>query len=236
MAKKEKKEPRRSMQLGATALSVVESVEAVPIVKGFSASVNGLEIDGRPSFAAAEAAGRSLLVIERGAQFALGDFVIYVESAFGEKASQIIDFQSGWSEKTTAVYRWLASRIAKADRRMDRLGVAHHMLVAALIPSRQRHWLKEASSDEDVKPWTVAKLRASLREGEDAPVTSWWVLVACTDEEDQLRFQEEMERTQRSTKAIMKHGKAAAAIPEQPPLLTDGGAGGQDEGQGRAEQ
>jgi hypothetical protein len=183
-----KKEPRRGIQLGQTAMGLpTQPQEMVPVSKGFKAGVNGLSWEGSPSFESWAEAGKVLRVIERGAQFAIGDFLNYGEDRFNERASQVIDASEGWSEKTCSVYRWLASRIAQANRRMDRLTIAHHLLVAALTPSRQKHWLTRAA--------------------DDAPVTAWWCLVLCTDQGDQTTFQNAMEAQGRTCKAVMKRDR-----------------------------
>lgn len=197
-----KKEPRRGMQLGQTAMGLpVKADETVAVARGFKAGVNGLVWEGTPTFEAWAEAGKVLRVIERGAQFAIGDFLNYGEDRFNERASQVVDASEGWSEKTCGVYRWLASRIAPVNRRMDRLTVAHHLLVAALTPAKQKVWLSKAAADDEEQPWTVGRLKAALREGGDAPVTAWWVTVSCTDAADQQKFMDAMEAQGRSCKA-----------------------------------
>lgn len=210
MAKKAKdKEPRRAIQLGATALTFTDSVAAVPIAKGFSMSVNGLEVDEAkpPSLAACEKLGVTLRVVERGAQFALGDFINYVEARFGEEAAQIIDASSGWSEKTVSVYRWISARVNPAIRRMDRLGIRHHLLVAGLTPAQQEKWLTKASNDDGDEPWTVSKLGEAMTEVGDAPDTAWWVLVATQSAADQASLMASLEAQGRQVKALQKHDK-----------------------------
>jgi len=68
---------------------------------------------------------------------------------------------------------------------MDRLGVRHHQVVARLEPARQRHWLSEAAADGQENPWTVARLRAALKSGEDLPPTALVVIVTVKDEKQQ---------------------------------------------------
>ncbi len=200
-----KKEPRRGIQLGATAMGLPTSPsETVPVGRGFKAGVNGLDVEGSPTFEAWAETGKMLRVVERGAQFAIGDFLNYGEDRFSERASQVIDASEGWSEKTCSVYRWLASRITKANRRMDRLSVAHHLLVAALTPAKQKHWLTKAAATGEDLPWTVARLRAAMRDGEDLPQTAWWCLVLCESEGDQTTFQQAMEAQGRTCKAVMR--------------------------------
>ena len=198
---------RRAITLGQTALGLPPVPdETVVVGKGFKAGVNGLDIAGRPSFDAWAATGRTLRVIEKGAQFAIGDFLNYGEDRFGERASQIIDASEGWSEKTCSVYRWLSARIAKADRRMDRLTIAHHLLVAALSPAKQRQWLTSAAADGE-EPWTVARLKAAIGNGDDAPPSAFWLLVLCESESDQSALEAQLQAQGRTTKAVVRRAR-----------------------------
>ncbi len=89
---------------------------------------------------------------------------------------------------------------------MDKLGVRHHMLVAPLSPAKQEEWLTRAADDE-AGSWTVSRLKKALEEGEDQPVTAWWLLVAVNDPSDQLALQAELEGAGRTCKAIEKRSK-----------------------------
>lgn len=192
MPRTTKKQPKRAIVLGDTALSQLAPTETVAIADGFAVSVNGLEIDGRPPFEAWAEAGRVLRIAERSAPFALGDFLLQVEAALGERASQIVDYGDGWSEATCANYRWIASRIPPVARRMDRLGIRHHQLVAALPIAKQREWLAKAAN-EDGEPWTVNRLKKALERGEDLPVSGWYVLVKTAGERAQAQLVVELE-------------------------------------------
>jgi len=198
---------RRAMALGETAMTVLPAnVGSVPLARGFAATVNGLDITGNPSLAQCERVGVTLRVVERGGQFALGDFANYIEERFGEEASQIIDAESGWSLKTINVYRWLSTRIAKERRRMDRLGIRHHMLVAALTPTQQTKWLTQAAADDDERPWTVKRLADALTNDEDLPPSALWVLVAASSEADQASLMAALEAQGRTVKALQRRG------------------------------
>jgi hypothetical protein len=198
-----KQAPRRGIALGATAMSVTRTVETVIVGEGFSASVNGLIVQDQPSFEAWEAVGKRLRILERASQFALGDYLNEVEDRFAEEASQIVD-ATEWSEKTCSSYRWLAKSIAIDRRRMDRLGVAHHLEVAALSPAQQVKWLTKAADDENALPWTVARMRQEMKAGGDMKPTAWWVLVRCESEKDQRKFMDQMEKSGRVVKATVR--------------------------------
>lgn len=198
-----KQAPRRAIAVGATAMSTTKSVKTLLIRDGFKQTVNGLIIEGDPTFEAWEAMGEHLLISERSAQFALGDYLNAVEDRLGEEASQIID-ASEWSEKTCSSYRWMAKSIALERRRMDRLGIAHHLEVAALSPAAQTKWLTKAADDENALPWTVARMRQEMKAGGEVKPTAWWVLVRCDNEKDQRKFMDQMEKAGRVVKATVR--------------------------------
>lgn len=198
-----KQAPRRAIALGATAMSTTRTVETVVIGEGFSASVNGLIVQDNPSFEAFANVGKRLRILERASQFALGDYLNQVEDRFAEEASQIVD-ATEWSEKTCSSYRWLAKSIAIERRRMDRLGVAHHIEVAALSPLLQEKWLKKAADDDNELPWTVARLRQEMKAGGVLKATAFWVLVQCDNEKKQREFMAQMEKQGRICKAVVK--------------------------------
>jgi hypothetical protein len=205
-----KRAPRRAISIGATAMLIASEIEEVTVGNGFKASVNGLTVEGTPDLPAWADVGQRLRVIERGAQFALGDYINLLEEQFGEEASQIID-AGEWSLKTCAVYRWLARSIAAKDRRMDRLTIAHHLQVAALDAPRQRDWLRKAADDGNELPWTVARMKAEMKTGEPLMPVTFWVLVSCKSEKDQRAFIGEMEKIGRACKAVERRERVEKA-------------------------
>lgn len=206
---REKKMPRRAISLGDTALDLVSTQgDPLPLGPGFAVTANGLHIEGEPSFEQCASMGQLLPVAERCIQFALGDYINYMEDRWGEQSSQVIDYEGGWSEKTCAVYAWLARRITPDRRRMDRLTVRHHLLVAALAPSVQTKWLTKAAADGEDRPWTVQRLQSALKASEDMTEETFWVMVAASSEEDQVALQEAMQAEGRSCKALVRRKKA----------------------------
>lgn len=191
---------KRAFATEAIAGILTDTDEKVELVEGFSLTINGLDVRGRPPMERWDELGRMFRVTERGIQFGIGDFANLAEEIFGEAASQLID-ADGWSEQTLAVYRWMASRIAKADRRMDRLSVGHHLAVAALSVAQQRKWLKAAAADDEDRPWTVLRLRTAIAENGDQPEAGWWVIVCCKDVKEQAKVIAEQERAGRIAKA-----------------------------------
>lgn len=205
------REPRRAIALGQTAMGalVADDLQLVGVsgVRGFKVTVNGLVIDGQPPLAQFQKAGVALRVYEKAATFALVDFITELESRFGDDAAQVLDHSDGWSESTVNVYRWIGQRVGPAVRRMDRLGIRHHMLVAPLTPERQKHWLDLAANDAEEKPWTVKRLQDALKENEDLPPTAFWLLVQCDDMAMQATLQAEMEARGRNCKALARRGQ-----------------------------
>lgn len=197
----------RAFALGSTALGVTKSIDEVQVAKGFAITINGLVVDGHPAFPQWQKTIRDLRVSEKGAQFALGDAINFGEEAYGEKASQELDPENGWSLKTIQNYSWLARRIAPDVRRMDRLGVRHHQLVATLAPTKQRSWLHKAAADDEEKPWTVARLKKALDEGEDLPVTGYFVIVTCPTGQAQSELMDRLEAEGLSCKATERRSK-----------------------------
>ncbi len=174
-------------------------------------TVNGLVVHGTPTFEKAATAGEVLRTAERCAQFAIGDYVLYIEERFGEEAAQILDFESGWSEKTVAIYKWMAERVAPDVRRMDRLGVRHHLLVSALSPTLQKKWLTKAAGAEDEKPWTVARLKAALQTGHDLPPEEFFVMVRVASAIAQNDLMETLEAQGLACKALVRRSKKQEA-------------------------
>ena len=208
---REKKPTRRAIALGDTALDLVSNQSGpLPLAPGFALTPNGLHIDGEPSFEQCADIGTLLPVAERCIQFALGDYINYMEARWGEAASQVIDYTSGWSEKTCAIYAWLAKRITPDRRRMDRLTIRHHLLVAALAPSLQTRWLTRAAADGEDRPWTVQRLQTALKASDDVTEETFWVMVAATSEEDQVMLQEAMQAEGRSCKALVRRKRQSA--------------------------
>lgn len=208
------KPARRAIAIGQTAMAQTISGElrqaSVQIGRGFRLSVNGLTVQGQPSFAAAAAVGEQLRVGERAGPFALGDWYNYFTERFGEQASQVLDVEGGWSPKTCENYGWIAKSIARERRRMDRLGIRHHQLVAALSPDKQKYWLDKAANDDGDEPWTVRQLQEAIVDGEESLPETFWCLVSATSQSDMQSLQASLEAQGRNTKAVVRRGRRKA--------------------------
>lgn len=104
------------------------------------------------------AVGAGLKNVEQSIMFWIGDWLVYGESHYGEKWSQVTD-ASQYSPKTISNAMWVAKRVPKERRRED-VSYAHHVEVAALEPEDQSKWLKRAKDEELPRD----RLRALIRE------------------------------------------------------------------------
>lgn len=155
-----------------------EASALVPVNLGehFEITPTGLIVHGKPSFDLCEQLGGILRTLEKGIQFAIGDYCRYVEGRFGERASQLID-ATGWAYETVRSYTWTAEKVSPDVRRLDTLSFTHHQAVARLNPREQKKWLAEASAGDEGKPWSVARLKQAIKADADPPITEW-VIVA----------------------------------------------------------
>jgi hypothetical protein len=199
------KPQRRALSFGGTAMSVLPArFDEIKVGNGFALTINGLVVSGSPDANEWEKVGERLRVFERASQFALGDFLNLGEERLGEDAfANIYDAESGWARSTCENYRWLAKSIAVDRRRMDRLGIRHHQLVAHLSATEQKKWLTRAAND-DGEPWTVAQLAAALAGDDLLAEGSLWLLVGCETEEDRASLEQTMQAQGRATKAVAK--------------------------------
>lgn len=124
----------------------------------FEITANGLLIDGAPDYDEWERLGIALRTVERGIQFALGDWLNYGEHAYGQKYSQALE-ETEYEYETLRKYVYVAKRIETGNR-FPILSFHHHMLIAPLDPDQQTYWLKYAAA----RDWSVADLRKALRE------------------------------------------------------------------------
>lgn len=159
-------------------------LEPVALTKHIGISPNGLTITGKPAPAEWTHVGELLPASEAGVQFAMGDFQIKGEEFLGEEFWQHVDAETGWSAETVRNYRWIAEKIKPHVRRMDKLKLKHHQLVAALDEKQQAYWLNRAADSED-EPWTVARLRDEMAGTDDAPEPRYYVMYEVRSEQEQ---------------------------------------------------
>lgn len=104
-----------------------------------------------------EAIGIALQRLERTIQFAIGDWLNYGDTAYGEKYAQAIE-QTEHSYGTLRNYAYVAERV-DLSLRSDNLGYSHYKEVAPLDPQLQEMFLDWAIGEGA----TVKELRRKIR-------------------------------------------------------------------------
>lgn len=117
-----------------------------------------LQLPPRISYEEWAKVGKTLGELRIATSWAIGDWLIFGEHTYGEKFAQAAS-ETGMQPESLKVYQWVASCIPREIRRTD-VSHAHHQLVARLEPEEIQTWLDRSSK----KGWTVAELRAALRE------------------------------------------------------------------------
>lgn len=137
------------MQMVAHSSEAAETVENLkgPLDEpGFTFTVTGLAIDPKVTFEQWERYGRKLQIIERGIQWAIGDWIIFGENKWGEVYAQAIDV-TGLKVKTLQNYASVAKAIPRSRRRdSDVVDFSTHAEVASLEPEEQEKILSHAET------------------------------------------------------------------------------------------
>ena len=89
--------------------------------------------------------GEELMTLANAVAWAIGDWLLYGESRYGEAYAQAIQV-TRLSYQTLANMRWVAGRIPP-ERRHPALSWSHHVEVAALDPDAQDYWLNRAEEE-----------------------------------------------------------------------------------------
>jgi hypothetical protein len=118
--------------------------------------------------------GRMLGNFADASKWWIGDWLLFGEGTFGEKAAQAED-ATGRSYWTLANYRWVSSKVA-IPRRRESLSHSAHVEVAAMPPEEQDTWLDQCEEHG----WSVAEFRAAIRAAgkngdQAAPQPAWSV-------------------------------------------------------------
>lgn len=170
---------------------------------GFYLTTTGLTVaqGQKPTFEQWEQLGAFLQWMETSLSWVIGDWLTYGEKYFAEKFAQAITM-TGHKAGTIDQYRWVAERVAPANRDPD-LSFSHHREVADLAPKEQRRMLKKAKRES----WNVQELRAALgvekedeaeKSGKPLPDKTVWLLVSCKGAKDRSALLDRMQREGRS--------------------------------------
>src|ERR1051325_2180270 len=105
-----------------TSANLAASPKVVTIARGplddpgFTFTSTGLDIDPDVTYEQWERYGRKLQLADQGIQWALGDWVIFGEGKFKERAAQAVQF-TGKKIKTLQNYATVAKAVKKSRRR-----------------------------------------------------------------------------------------------------------------------
>lgn len=102
-----------------------------------------------------------LTVMEKGVQFAVGDWLVVGEAQHGEKAAQAVDAseKTGIKPGTLMEYRRVSQKVPYPIR-MESLEWSHHQIVAYCETKAERvRWLAEAAKND----WKPAELRREIK-------------------------------------------------------------------------
>lgn len=139
---------------------------AIPAGAEFTAT--GLTLTGELSATDWQALGGQLFAIDRGLQWAIGDWINYGESRYGETYTAAME-ATGKDRYVLANLAWVARKVERSRRR-DTLSWSHHAEVAALDPAEQERILDRAEAEG----WSQRAVRSAVQElrHELAPGTS----------------------------------------------------------------
>ncbi len=135
------------------------STDVEPLVpQGVRLTATGLTITNpNMPYEQAESIGYTLGDMHKSIQFAMGDWLIFIEAVYPEQWSQMAE-ALGVSEEKRREYRRVAAAVPKSIRRKH-VDWSHHRAVAPLEPAKQREWLKRV----EVERMSHHALRDALR-------------------------------------------------------------------------
>lgn len=133
----------------------VKAPSLLPAQVGFTST--GLALPKDLTFDDWQAVGVSLLNVERGINWAIGDWLNYGQSRYGAKYTAAVE-ATGRDVQTLMNVAWVASRFT-ISRRRETLSWSHHAEVAGMEPRQADAILKEAEQ----LGWSRSELRGAMR-------------------------------------------------------------------------
>lgn len=109
----------------------------------------------------AEAVGTLLGAMHKSVQFAIGDWLIFIENVYPDEWSQMSELL-GLSEDKRREYRRVSARVPRSVRRAN-VDWSQHRAVAVLPPPEQKQWLKRVEEER----MSHHALRDELRNGHE---------------------------------------------------------------------
>jgi hypothetical protein len=109
----------------------------------------------------AEAIGTLLGRMHMSVRFAIGDWLLFIETVYPDEWTQMA-LVLGMSERTCTDYMRVSQRVARSRRRA-KVDWSQHRAVAALPPPEQKEWLKKVEDER----MSHHALRDALRNGQE---------------------------------------------------------------------
>lgn len=144
-------------------------------------ATNGLQLRRGMPFAEWTDLGRRLAHVADGSAWALGDWIVYGQKAYGHRYKLALE-ATNLDYKTLRNYAWVARSVPPRRRRAG-LSFQHHAQVAALPEPTQDLWLHRCATLH----WSRAELRRRLareRDGADGAGREVMVRVRITPERE----------------------------------------------------
>lgn len=158
----------------------------------FALNANGLVVTGTPSITEWLQVGERLRKIEKHIQFAIGDWLNYGKSRYGEMYSQALE-ETDYTKGALRDFAWVSRQVAPSLRK-DNLTFSHHKEVAAFTTEdnkpdveKQQEWLEKAAIGDGEKPWSVSTLRNAIKDAKQEADPTWlkhsdvWNFTACDE-------------------------------------------------------
>lgn len=185
--------------------------------KGITFTPTGLVIQPWVRYGQWEKYGRRLQVIDRGIQWAIGDWIVFGEDKFGEEYAQAVEV-TGLKVKTIQNYAVVARAVPRSRRRdSDLVDFSTHAEVACLKPADQERILAKAAKERLTVKSVRREAERIKRESKPRPKETEFVLPvearACLDDYmgELARFEDEhLEPGWYSLELMLhRHGKHA---------------------------
>jgi hypothetical protein len=125
--------------------------------------MSGLQLRSDMPFSEWKEVGRRLARICDGSAWAMGDWIVYGQTAYGRRYIEAVK-ATDLDYKTLRNYAWVARRFAPSRRRLG-LSFQHHAQVAALSDAEQDLWLGRC----ETLGWSRGELRRQLSIREEPP-------------------------------------------------------------------
>ena len=125
----------------------------------FRVTDTGLVVTGAPSFEEWEHVGERLAALERGLQWAIGDWLNYGSRKYARGRYETLAASFGLEKETVRKYAQVAAAY-ESGIRIPSLTFLHHQIAAALPAQQQQALLLEAGR----RGWSASRLKRAIRD------------------------------------------------------------------------